>query len=326
MENSMEERTEMERSVTDLLVERYASLGRGKRKVADFIFRDPARAAFMTAAELGESSGASEATAIRLAADLGFDGYPQLQKALGRELAAAALGARGKSEKPPEALAEAPGDAASANMLQYTLLADAQRIRDTLESVDPQAFSLALELLDSARRIYLIGLRESAVLARMMNRYLRLIYDDVILLDGGAENDLLEQAGRISSEDVIFACSFPRYSIRTLKVLEFASSRSAGIITLTDDVHSPVNLYSSCSLTAVCGMGSFMESMTAPLSLINAIVCALAERHRDEVLSTMRTIEAAAGEHQMIGNEDMDYFEGSVELRPFGPSREGGGL
>ena len=337
MENGMQQRAETEKGVLDLLVERYAGLGRGKRRVADFIFRDPVRAAFMTAAELGEKSGASEATAIRLAADLGFAGFPQMQRALGQGLAREGFqelpGAGQEGEGTQTASlnaaeeegsgAPSPGDDPGA-MLRYTLLADAQRIRDTLTAVDPQAFALALELLDSARRIYVVGLRESGVLAKMMARSLRMIYDGVCLLDGGSENDLLEQVMRISGEDVIVAISFPRYSIRTVKVLEYASSRSAGIITLTDSVHSPVNLYASCSLQAVCGMGSFLESMTAPLSLINAIVCALAARHEDEVLRSMRTVERAAGEHQMLGNEEMDYFEGSIELRPFGPSQGGG--
>lgn len=202
-------------------------------------------------------------------------------------------------------------------ILRKVMKSDMERIYDTLQNIDGQAFEQALEILEHARKIYIVGLRNSAPLASYLHMSLKMIYEDVILVQSSSEHELLEQMIYITGKDAVVGISFPRYSMRTLKLLEFASSRQASVITLTDSVHSPLNLYSSCNLTAASDMASVVDSMVAPMSVINAMVTALCMKHRKKVMKHLKDVEQTLGDYQIFGNDDINLLEERMELHPF---------
>lgn len=304
--------TEIKETGTGLLKrlrENYANLSRGKRKLAEYILNHYDQAAFMTAARLGLTVGVSESTVVRFAFESGFDGYPEFQ----RELA----GLLRKKLHTMERMNEAYGSLKQPEILEHILQTDIKRIEATLQSLDGRAFEQALNILDQAEKIYIVGLRGSGPLASFLHMYLKMVFENVILVQGNSEHELLEQVIYLNGRDAVIGISFPRYSLRTVKLLEFASSRQASVITLTDSVFSPLNLYSSCSLTASSDMASVVDSMVAPMSVINALVTALCLRHRDRVLAYMDMVGQTLDDYQMFGNDEMDIFEECVEMKPF---------
>ena len=190
-----------------------------------------------------------------------------------------------------------------------------ERLKGTLQKIDEHVFELAAETILSARRIYVIGIRSCAPLAQFLAFYLNYIFDNVILLHTNSSSELFEQMVRISREDVIIGISFPRYSLRTLKALEFANNRSAKVITLTDSVHSPMNLYSSCNLIAESDMSSIADSLVAPLSVINALIVALCMRRQEEVAKMLETLEQVWDEYQVYENDEIDYIDDKLKMR-----------
>lgn len=199
-------------------------------------------------------------------------------------------------------------------ILKKVMKSDMERIGDTLQNIDGQAFEQALDILEHARKIYIVGLRNSAPLAAYLHLSLKMVYEDVILVQSNSEHELLEQMVHLNGRDAVVGISFPRYSMRTLKMLEFASSRQAAVITLTDSVHSPLNLYSSCNLTAACDMASVVDSMVAPMSVVNAIVTALCMKHKKKVMKYLETVEQTLGDYQIFGNDEIDLLEERVEF------------
>ncbi len=288
--------------------EAYPSLSKGQKKLADYLLQNSDQASFWSATRLGEAAGVSEASVIRFAARLGYSGYTAFQRRLGEELCL-----KLHSEKPSDEHWE---QLETEELVRQVLQTDAKQILDTIPGLDGQAFTMALYLLNQAKRIYIIGLRGSAPLARFFYSYLHLIFPDVILLNSTNENELLEQMIHISRDDVIFAFGFPRYSLQTVRALEFANSRNAGVITLTNTVHSPISLYSSCNLVARSGLSSIIESLAAPMSVVNALLLALCMEHKETVLHNMEEIEGVLDAYQVFGNDEMDYMETAVELRP----------
>ena len=165
---------------------------------------------------------------------------------------------------------------------------DIEIIKLTMEHIDHAAFEMAVETLLSARTIYIIGIRSCAPLASFLSFYLNMILDDVRLIQTSSASEIFEQMIRIGDQDAIIGISFPRYSMRTLKAIEFANNRNAKVITLTDSVHSPINLYSSCNLIARSDMASIVDSLVAPLSVVNALVVALCMKRQKEVVQIGR--------------------------------------
>ena len=215
---------------------------------------------------MGEAVGVSESTVVRFATQLGYKGYPEFQKALG-ELVRTKLNSIQRMEV-------TYGRIDRSEILATVLQSDIEKIKQTLESVDNHAFELAVDTILAAKKVYVIGIRSCAPLAKFLTFYLNLICEDVVEVDTNSSSEIFEQLIRIGEEDVIIGISFPRYSMRTLKALEFASNRKAKVITLTDSVNSPMNLYSSCNLIAKSDMASIVDSLVAPLSVINALVVA----------------------------------------------------
>ncbi|MDE6968858.1 MAG: MurR/RpiR family transcriptional regulator [Eubacterium sp.] len=293
--------------LTNRINERYSTMSRGQKLLATYITDNYDKAVFLTAARLGEAVGVSESTVVRFAAQLGYKGYPQFQRAL-EEMVRGRLDAVSRIEV-------TYGRISRSRVLDSVLKSDMEKIKDTCEKIDQNAFEMAVETILTARRIYVIGIRSCAPLAAFLAFYLNYIFDRVILLHTNSSSEIFEQMVRISREDVIIGISFPRYSLRTLKALEFANHRSAKVITLTDSVHSPMNLYSSCNLIAESNMASIVDSLVAPLSVINALIVALCMRRQDEVADTLESLEQIWDDYQVYENDEIDYIDDKLKMR-----------
>ncbi len=288
------------------LDKKYAKFSKGQKKLADFIRASLGRAAFMTAADLGKAVGVSESTVIRFAYACGYDGYPSFQKAM-EELVQGRLSDLSRRSA-------AYAGSTEGEILQSVMQSDAVRVQETLEDMDPAVFSTAVDLILHAKTVYVLGLRSSAPLAEFLSFYLNLVCDNVRLIDASGSSDIFEQLMRISEKDVLIGISFPRYSMRTVKALEFATNRNAKVITMTDSVHSPITLYSSCNLIARSEMASVVDSLTAALSLINALIVTLCMKRQKKVLSTLENLEEIWDEYQGYDRDELNRVEGKLEL------------
>ena len=243
-----------ENTTNELIVrieEKYARMSKGQRRLADYVRRNYDKAVFLTAARLGETVGVSESTVVRFAIQLGYKGYPGFQRAL-EELVRNKLNSIQRMEV-------TYGRISQSEILQTVLQSDIDKIKETTAAIDHKAFDLAIDTILNAKRIYVIGIRSCAPLASFLSFYLNLICPEVTSVTTNSSSEIFEQLIRISEEDVIIGISFPRYSMRTLKALEFASNRKAKVITLTDSIHSPMNLYSSCNLIARSDIASIVD-------------------------------------------------------------------
>mgnify|MGYP002696854679 FL=1 len=207
------------------------------------------------------------------------------------------------------------GRISQSKILESVLHSDAERIKESIEMIDPNAFDMAVETILNAKRIYIVGIRSCAPLAGFLAFYLNMMFDDVRLLSTNSSSELFEQMVRINKDDVIIGISFPRYSMRTLKAMEFANNRSAKVITITDSVHSPMNLYSSCNLIADSDMASIVDSLVAPLSVINALIVALCMKKQRDVAKTLEMLEGIWDEYQVYENDEINYIDDSMKMR-----------
>ena len=287
--------------------EKYSKMSKGQRRLADYVCANYDKAVFLTAAKLGETVGVSESTVVRFAIQLGYKGYPGFQKAL-EELVRNKLNSIQRMEV-------TYGRISQSRILESVLQSDAEKIKRTLEEINQEAFELALNIILNAEHVYVVGIRSCAPLASFLAFYLNLIMDHVHLLQTNSSTELFEQMVRISEKDVIIGISFPRYSMRTLKAMEFANNRNAKVITLTDSVHSPMNLYSSCNLIAKSDMASIVDSLVAPLSVINALIVALCMRKQNEVADTLETLEKIWDEYQVYESDEINYIDDHLKMR-----------
>ena len=286
---------------------KYKSMSKGQKLLASYITDNYDKAVFLTAARLGEVVGVSESTVVRFATNLGYKGYPEFQKAL-EELVRNKLNSIQRMEV-------TYGRISQSQILETVLQSDTENLKSTLESIDQNAFELAVDTILNAKNIYVIGIRSCAPLASFLAFYLNLMFDKVHLLHTSSSSELFEQMVRIGNEDVIIGISFPRYSMRTLKAIEFANNRNAKVITLTDSVHSPMNLYSSCNLIAKSDMASIVDSLVAPLSVINSLIVALCMKKQSEVVGTLEMLEEIWGEYQVYENDEIDHIDDSIKMR-----------
>ncbi len=287
--------------------EKYEKLSKGQKKLADYIIQNYDKAAFLTAAKLGSLVGVSESTVVRFAMNLGYQGYPDFQKAL-EEMVRNKLNSIQRMEV-------AYGRISQSEILSTVLQSDAEKIKLTLENIDEMAFETAIDILLNARHIYVLGIRSCMPLANFLSFYLNMLFDNVHLIQTSSASEIFEQMIRIGEEDAIIGISFPRYSMRTLKAMEFANNRNAKVITLTDSIHSPMNLYSSCNLIARSDMASIVDSLVAPLSVINALVVALCMKKQKEVVNTLETLEKIWDEYQVYSNDEINAVEDKIILK-----------
>lgn len=286
--------------------ERYAKLSKGQKLLADYIMENYDKAVFLTASRLGKTVGVSESTVVRFATQLGYEGYPEFQRAL-EELVRNKLNSIQRMEV-------AYGRISQSEILETVLQSDAEKIKMTVANIDKDHFEKAVDMMLHAKRIYIVGIRSCAPLASFLGFYLNLIFENVTLVNTNSSSEIFEQLIRIGEEDVIIGISFPRYSVRTLKTLEFANNRKAKIITLTDSMHSPMTSYASCNLIARSDMASIVDSLVAPLSVVNALVVALCMKKRDEITKTLGTLEEIWDEYQVYNKDEMDLEERKPDL------------
>ena len=306
-----------ENSTNELLLrieEKYKHLSKGQKRLGDYVCANYAKAVFLTAAKLGEIVGVSESTVVRFATELGYKGYPGFQKAL-EELVRNKLNSIQRMEV-------TYGRISQSEILATVLQSDIEKIKLTLGGIDQKAFELAVDTILSAKKIYVIGIRSCAPLASFLTFYLNLICENVTAVHTNSASEIFEQLLRINEDDVIIGISFPRYSMRTLKALEFASNRKAKVITLTDSVHSPMNLYSSCNLIARSDMASIVDSLVAPLSVVNALVVALCMKKQKEVVTTLEMLEEIWGEYQVYSGDELNHVSSSIPIVEEGSGNE----
>lgn len=297
--------------------ERYSVLSKGQKLLAAYITDNYDKAVFLTAAKLGEMVGVSESTVVRFAMHLGYKGYPQFQQALAELV-------RGKLNS-VQRMEDVYGRISQSEILATVLQSDANRIQETLGTIDEQTFELAVDTVLQARKIYVIGIRSCAPIAEFLAFYLNLMIDHVQLLHTTSSSEMFEQMLHIGKEDVIIGISFPRYSMRALKAMEFANSRKAKVITLTDSVHSPMNLYSSCNLIAHSDMSSIVDSLVAPLSVINALIMAVCMKRQKKVIKNLELLEQVWEEYQVYGKDEIDYIDDSIKMRYTGMEQKESG-
>lgn len=288
---------------TDIITrmnEQYRHMSKSHKAIAGYITEHYDQAVFMTAAKLGETLGISESTVVRFAAGIGYEGYPEFQKAL-EEWVKGQLNSIQK-------MGVKYGNSTQSEILTSVLSADMEKIQDTILNLDPNAFETAVDTLLEAKNVYIVGLRSCEPLARFLHFYLNMIRGNVILLSTSSVSEMFEQMIRIDDQDAIIGISFPRYSMRTLKAMEFANDRNAKVIALTDSIHSPMNLYSSCNLMAKSDMVSIVDSLVAPLSVINGLVVAMCLKRPAEVKENLETLEYTWNNYQVYLNDEINFI------------------
>ena len=279
----------------------YSGMSKRHKQIAAYILEHYDQAAFMTAAKMGEALSISESTVVRFAAAIGYEGYPEMQAAL-------AAWVKLKLNAVQKVGAAYHGSSQS-EVLTSVLSSDMEKIQDTIDNLDPAAFDTAVNIILEARTVYIAGIRSCAPLAEFLSFYLNMIRGNVVLLKTTSLSEVFEQMLRIGDEDAIIGISFPRYSMRTLKAMEFANDRNAKVITITDSVHSPMNLYSSCNLLARSDMVSIVDSLVAPLSVINALVVALCLKRPEAVKASLESLEGAWNNYQVYLNDEINFID-----------------
>ncbi len=285
----------------------YKKSSKGQKLLANYIVDHYEKAVFLTAAKLGKVVGVSESTVVRFAIELGYEGYPKLQRAL-EELVKIKLTAIQRVEVTSDRINKN-------NILKFVLNSDMDKIKHTLEEIDEEILNKSVDLIMNAKTIYIIGVRSSAALASFMGFYFNLIFDNIKLIHTNSVSEMFEQIHRIGSEDVMIGISFPRYSRRTLKAMEYASRNEADVITITDSPLSPMVQFSDCSLIARSDMISFVNSLVAPLSIINAVIVALSIRKKETLVSSLESLEQIWNEYQVYDNDDDFSINYNLEIK-----------
>lgn len=276
--------------------DRFSTLSKGQKLIANYIINHYDKAAYMTAAKLGEVVGVSESTVVRFALELDFDGYPKLQKDL-QELIKSKLTAVQRIEVSSNRISED-------NILKSVLQSDMDKIKKTLEEIDHSTFNNIVESLVKARKIFIIGVRSSSSLAGFLGFYLNLIVEDVRLVQTTSTSEMFEQVLNADERDVVIGISFPRYSRRTLKAMQYVKSQGATVVAITDSYESPLADYADHCLIARSDMASFVDSLVAPLSVINALIVALASRKKEYVYNTFEKLEKIWDEYDVYEKYD----------------------
>ena len=286
----------MSKSVLQTIRAGMDSFSKGQKRIAAFILDNYDRAAFMTAAKLGETASVSESTVVRFAAQLGYDGYPDMQKAL-QELIRGRLTSIQRIQVSRDQMT-------GSDILGSVMQRDMNRIHDVIERLDREEFERVVDKLLHAKHIYILGVRSSSFLAGYLNFYLHLIFKNVTLVQSSAAGEIYEQLVHIGPGDVLVSISFPRYSKMAIHAVEFACQRGGDVVAVTDSPMSPMYKMASASLLASSDMISFVDSMAAPLSLLNALILAVGQQRRDDLSATLAEMEQVWSKYSIFGKED----------------------
>ncbi|MCD8088947.1 MAG: MurR/RpiR family transcriptional regulator [Oscillospiraceae bacterium] len=282
----------MDKDILSLLADEGHSFSKGQRLIARYITENYDKAAFMTAGKLGKTVGVSESTVVRFATELGYDGYPGMRKAM-QEMVRNRLTS-------VQRIAVARDMVGDENVLKAVMSSDEEKLQSTLEEIDRESFQAAVDAIAGANHLYIVGMRSSASLASFMGFYMNLLMSDVCLIHDTTTNEVCEQIMHIGKGDVYVGISYPRYSSSSLKAMQFAKRQGATVIALTDNDHSPFAQESDISLYAKSDMVSFLDSLVAPMSLINALIVAVAARRPQKLDETFGYLEKLWSEYEVF--------------------------
>lgn len=271
-----------------------SGFSKGQKRIASYILENYDKAAFMTASRLGLLAGVSESTVVRFASELGYDGYPSMQRALQDMI---------RSRLTSTQRIQAAGDMYQ-NVFPAVIQSDIDKLRQMLSHARQGEFDRVVDKILSSRHVYILGVRSSSFVAGYLHFYMHLLSENVTLIQSNAAGEMFEQMLRMGAGDVLIAISFPRYSKVTINTVKFARDRGAEIIAITDNELSPVYQLSQAALLAPCEMISFVDSMVAPLSLINALLVALSNRYGADVSATFAELEDIWNEYGVFGKMD----------------------
>lgn len=269
--------------IIELIKQSDSKFSKSQKKLAEYITNHYDRAAFMTAAKLGSLVNVSESTVVRFASDLGYEGYPEFQKAL-RELIKNKL-------TPIQRMEITSSKLGDEDIFKKVVQSDIEKLKQTLDKVDGKNFEKAVDALANAKTVYILGARTCFSIASFLEVYLNMLLDNVKIITANSASDVFEQMYRINNHDVLIAISYPRYSQRTFNGVQFASERGARIIAITDSEASPIVPYAESPLIAECDLANFVDSLVAPLSLINALIVALVMRNKEKAVQAFESLE-----------------------------------
>lgn len=275
------------------------SFSKGQKRIALYIEEHYDKAAFMTASKLGQTVGVSESTVVRFATELGYDGYPCLQKAM-QEMIRNKLTSVQRIEVTSSRIG-------NENVLDSVLNQDIEKIRRTIEETSHEDFNRAVQEICNAERIYIFGVRSTAAIASFLAYYFELIFDNVRLINTTSATSTYEHIFRITEKDVIIGISFPRYSSMAIEAMNFARSRGAHAVALTDSMASPLVQSADSVLIARSDMASIVDSLVAPLSLINALIVATVLKKKEEVSETFRNLEQVWNREGVYTSHDKEH-------------------
>jgi len=277
------------------LVSLMGTFSKSQKRIAQYILDNFDKAPFMTASRLANEVDTSESTVVRFAIELGFEGYPEMSKVM-QEQARNSLTSVQRLKMPNNMIDKN-------DVLKSVLKADALRIRETLDEVDKYTFNTIVEKLLEAKKIYIVGVRSSAALAMYMGFYFNLVFENVQLVQTASGSEVFEQILNIGEGDVIVGISFPRYSKRTSKAMEYSGKKGAYVVAITDSINSTIAKWADSTLISRSAMTSFVDSLTAPLSVINALIVASGLKREDQVINTLTSLEAIWEEYQVYEKE-----------------------
>lgn len=286
----------MNRSVLQTIRNGMDTFSKGQKRIANYILENYDKAAFMTASKLGQTAQVSESTVVRFAAELGYNGYPDMQKEL-QELI------RGKLTS-IQRIQVSSDQMSGGDILGSVMQRDMNSIHTAIESVDRAAFDQVVDRLLTASHIYLMGVRSSAFLAGYLNFYLHLMFKNVTLVQNAAAGEIFEQLSQIGPGDVLVGISFPRYSQMAIHAVEYARDRGADVVAITDGQMSPLYRMATVSLLVRSDMISFVDSMAAPLSLLNALIVAVGRQKNEEVSGTFSQLENVWSKYNIFGKTE----------------------
>ena len=281
----------MKDDILSILEERSPSFSKGQRRIAGYITEAYDKAAFMTASRLGKTVGVSESTVVRFAVELGFDGYPEMQKAM-QEMVMNRLTSVQRMEIANDRIGKE-------DVLTKVLQADADKIRQTSETISRDHFNAAVEALVRARRIYVLGVRSSATLAQFAGYYMNYMFDNVHVITASGPGEMFERLVGVTAEDVVLAFSFPRYSSATIKAAQYCRNIGATVVGVTNSALSPLAQHCDHVLLAKSDMVSLVDSLVAPLSVVNALLVALASAREREMEKSFEILERVWEEYNV---------------------------
>ena len=286
----------MNSDILTLIQNGMVHFSKGQKLIANYIMNSYDKAAFMTASKLGKTVNVSESTVVRFAVELGYDGYPSMQKAL-QEMIRNKLTSVQRIEVANDRFG-------NQEILSMVLQSDIEKIRTTLEEVDKTAFQGAVDAILGAKNIYILGVRSSAAIATFLSFYFNLMFDNVHHIHTSSNAEMFEQMIRIDKDDVVIGISFPRYSSRTVKAMKFAYDRGATVIALTDSLAAPIARNATHTLIAMSDMVSLVDSLVAPLSVVNALIVACSYRKEEAISKTFANLEEIWDEYGIYEKVD----------------------